>query len=81
MQGFTLGRKRDNLHVNLDYPTLKEFQSCLRHYTQLAHHVDDSGAAQYYSRDDANMLLATAAALVSSSLARQSRVIQAKAKE
>ena len=20
MQGFTLGRKRDNLHVNLDYP-------------------------------------------------------------
>lgn len=42
----------------------------VRHYTQLAHHVDDRGAAEYYSRDDANMLLATAAALISSSVAR-----------
>lgn len=42
----------------------------VRHYTQLAHHVDERGAAEYYSRDDANMLLATAAALISSSLAR-----------
>jgi hypothetical protein len=42
----------------------------VRHYTQLAHHVDDYGAAEYYSRDDANMLLATATALIASSLAR-----------
>lgn len=43
----------------------------VRHYTQLAHHVDDRGAAEYYSRDDATMLLAMAAALISSSMARQ----------
>ncbi|MFY8042568.1 MAG: hypothetical protein ACOVOD_06545, partial [Rhodoferax sp.] len=70
-------RGGDDLHLKLRFTAL----AAVRHYTQLAHHVDDRGAAQYYSRDDANMLLATATALVSSSLARQSRVIQAKAKE
>ncbi len=69
--------KRDMTKLEREFSLME----AVRHYTQLAHHVDDSGAAQYYSRDDANMLLATAAALVSSSLARQSRVIQAKAKE
>lgn len=47
-------------------------QEAVRHYTQLAHHVDERGAAEYYSRDDANMLLAIAAALVSAALARVS---------
>jgi hypothetical protein len=53
----------------------------VRHYTQLAHHVDERGAAEYYSRDDANMLLATAAALVSSSLARlqSSEILEVRA--
>lgn len=69
--------KRDMTKLEREFSLME----AVRHYTQLAHHVDDRGAAQYYSRDDANMLLATAAALVSSSLARQSRVIQAKAKE
>lgn len=32
MQGFTLGRKRDNLHVNLDYPN----EDRRRHDAQLA---------------------------------------------
>lgn len=26
MQGFTLGRKRDNLHVNLDHPGMRKVQ-------------------------------------------------------
>lgn len=42
----------------------------VRHYTHLAHHVDARGASEYYSREDANMLLATTAALISSSMAR-----------
>lgn len=42
----------------------------VRHYTHLAHHVDQQGSAEYYSKDDANMLLATAASLVASSIAR-----------
>jgi hypothetical protein len=42
----------------------------VRHYTHLAHHVDDQGGAEYYSRDDANMILAIATALVSSTVAR-----------
>lgn len=58
--------KRDMTKLEREFSLME----AVRHYTQLAHHVDDRGAAEYYSRDDANMLLATAAALVSSSLAR-----------
>jgi hypothetical protein len=37
----------------------------VRHYTQLAHHVDATGAKQYYSRDDATFILSIVAAYVS----------------
>lgn len=37
----------------------------VRHYTQLAHHVDPTGTKQYYSRDDATFILSIAAAYVS----------------
>ena len=43
---------------------------CRPHRIREKHHDDDYGAAEYYSRDDANMLLATATALIASSLAR-----------
>lgn len=51
----------------------------VRHYAHLAHHVDARGTPEYYSRDDANMLLAAASALVSSAIARhQSTKVEQK---
>lgn len=49
----------------------------VRHYTHLAHHTDRQGRPEYYSRDDANMLLAMAASLVASCVARVSATITA----
>ena len=42
----------------------------VRQYTHLAHHMDEDGRPEHYSRDDATMVLSTTAALVASSLAR-----------
>lgn len=40
----------------------------LRHYTHLAHHVDENGAQEWYSRTDATFALAIAAAAIASEL-------------
>lgn len=50
----------------------------VRHYAHLAHHVDKRGAPEHYSRDDANMVLATASALVGSAIARHQGSDQGK---
>jgi hypothetical protein len=44
--------------------------NAVRNYTHLAHHVDRQGQLEYFSRDDASMILSTTAALLASVLAR-----------
>lgn len=46
-----------------------------RHYAHLAHHVDQAGEQQWYSRGDANFLLAITAAMISSEVAGSSEML------
>lgn len=46
-----------------------------RHYAHLAHHVDQAGEQQWYSRGDATFLLTIAAATISSEVAGASAVL------
>jgi hypothetical protein len=45
-----------------------------RHYAHLAHHVDEQGQPEFYSRDDALMLLSIATAVVSAATRRLGEV-------
>ncbi|MBX9871229.1 MAG: hypothetical protein K2X75_04460 [Burkholderiaceae bacterium] len=42
--------------------------NALRNYTHMAHHLDPNGKPEYYSRDDAALVVSTTAALVGNSM-------------
>ena len=71
--GDALGQFRGDRAARIGMSKLqREFvlAEAVRHYSHLAHHVNDHGGSEYFSRDDAHLLLATASAVVSSCLAR-----------
>ncbi|WNC90231.1 hypothetical protein RI103_02395 [Paraburkholderia sp. FT54] len=59
-----VGRPRDKSKLQR---ALAIFDS-VRHYTNLAHHVDEQGRPEVYSRRDAAMILTTACSLVASAM-------------